>query len=201
MAHGRQEFAFRPVGHLGDFLGGLQLLLGMLPIGDIPGDTESANDLSLWAAQRDLTCRDPGNVAVRPRLFLLFVEQRLTRPYDLLLVRERLLSVLLRKEVGVRLPQCLGCITEPKTTSHGLVDPEEATLRILEIDVVGQVVHQRVEKIPFMLQRRFCLLALRDVPEDHLHTHDPTAGVPHRRLHHLHIAGLTVLLVLLNSLE
>ena len=48
----------------------------------------------------------------------------------------------------------------------GLIDANEPAVEILEINMVRQVVHQRLQQIPFVRQRLFGLLSRGDVVED-----------------------------------
>ncbi len=86
MAHGGEEIAFYPTGEFGGFLGLPQRFGRLLPLGDISGDAEGADDFSAGAPQRELARGGPCHVAVRPRFLFLFVEHRPTSLYDFLFV-------------------------------------------------------------------------------------------------------------------
>ena len=68
----------------------LQLLLGLLALGDVARDPEGPHDVPLPIAQRELRRRHPAELAVRQRLLLLHVHERLSGADDLLLVAQRL---------------------------------------------------------------------------------------------------------------
>ena len=108
--------------------------------------------------------------------------------------------MLFGEEVEIGFAHRVGGEGKPKTGSQGLVDPDEAAVGILEVDVVGEVIHQGVEEVPFLLEGRLGLVSRGDVPEDHLHADHLSAGIADGGFHHLYVPGFTVLFVLLHAL-
>ena len=137
----------------------LQLLLGLLALGDVARDPEGPDDLPVPIAQRELRRRHPADVAVGPGLLLLDVHQRLAGADDLLLVAQRLRRVLVGEEVEVGPPDGERRARDAEARRRVPVDAREAALPILEVDAVGDVVHQRLEQEDLVLQ-------LRDLGDD-----------------------------------
>ena len=104
--------------------------------------------------QRHLGGHDPGRVPVGPRLLLLLVDHGLAGAEDLLLVRQRLPGMLLGEEVPVALADGLASVGQSEKGGHRPVDADEPALGVLEVDVVGEVVHQGVQQVAFPLDRR-----------------------------------------------
>ena len=132
----------------------LKLLLRLLALADVARDAERADDVPLAIAQRQLRRRHPALVAVWPRLLLLDVDQRFTGADDLLLVAQRLRRVLVGEEVEVRAADRQRRIRDAEALRRIAVDAREAALAVLEVDVVGDVVHQRLEQEDLVLQLR-----------------------------------------------
>jgi hypothetical protein len=118
-------------------------------------DPEGPHDLPLSIAQRELGRRNPADLAVRQRLLLLHVHERLSGADDLLLVPQSLLRVLAGEdvEVGSTDGERRSCNAKPRGRIS--VDACEATVEILEVDGVRDVVHQRLEQ-------EDCVLELQD---------------------------------------
>ncbi len=72
----------------------------------------------------------------------------LARPDYFLLITVGLLGVFCGEEVEVGLADRLGRVVQPKLFSVRLIDPGKAALPILEVDHVGEVVHEGVEEMP-----------------------------------------------------
>src|SRR5262252_9399845 len=168
----------------------LQLLLGHLALGDVARDAERPDDVSAAVAQGKLGRRDPADVAVRARLLLLDVHHRLSGADDLLLVAARLRRVFLGEEVEVGPPDRQRRVRDAEAHRRVTVDARETALPILEIDAVGDVVHQRLQEVDLLLKLRDlgdrlprphfgCLAA-----GSHAHRHLVTDRLPNKlRLH------------------
>ena len=137
----------------------LKLLFRLLALGDVARDAVGSHDGPLPIAQRKLRGRDPANVAVRPDLLLLDVHQRLPGPDDLLLVAEGLLGVLRGEDVEVGPAHRQRGARQPEAHGRVAIDAREAAVAILEVDAVGDVVHQR-------LQQEDLVLKVRDFGDD-----------------------------------
>ena len=94
-----------------------------------------------------------------PGLLLLDVHQRLAGADDLLLVAQRLRRVLVGEEVEVGPPDGERRARDAEARRRVPVDAREAALPILEVDAVGDVVHQR-------LQQEDLVLEVRDLGDD-----------------------------------
>ena len=132
----------------------LQLLLGLLALGDVARDPEGPDDLPVPIAQRQLGGRDPADVAVRAGLLLLDVHQRLAGPDDLLFVAQRLRGVLLGEEVEVGATDGERRVIHAEALRRIAVDAREAAVPILEVDAVRDVVHQRRQQEDLVGERR-----------------------------------------------
>ena len=95
----------------------LQLLFGRLAVGDVARDSERAHDVADAVAQRQLGRRDPPHLAVRQRLFLFDVHQRLPGADDLLLVTPGLRRVLIGEKVEVGPPDGLRLGSQLRTAA------------------------------------------------------------------------------------
>lgn len=93
MAHVRQKRALRAIGGFSRFFGCLQCLGSLLPLGNIAGNTESADNVALVVVERHLGGKSPRRVAIGPRLLLLFVHHGLAGTHDLLLIGHCLLGM------------------------------------------------------------------------------------------------------------
>ena len=78
---------------------------------------------------------------------LLDADQRFARQQEPLLIGEGLLRVFVGKEVEVRLAHGIRRIVEPPARGQGSADADKPALLVLEVDLVRNVVHQRVEQI------------------------------------------------------
>jgi hypothetical protein len=125
----------------------LDALLGLLALGDVARDAKNADNSAVEIAQRHLRRRHPRAAAVRPRFLFLDPHQRLACAHEPLLIRERLLRVFLAEEVEVASPDRLSRLSHPQPTSKRTTYPDEAALRVLEIDMVGSVLEQRVQQV------------------------------------------------------
>src|SRR5439155_17399400 len=70
------------------------------------------------------------------------------------------------EEVGVGAADALDGVLEPEALGEGAVDAREATLRILEVDGVGEVVHERLEEEALEAEALVGAFARGDVAED-----------------------------------
>ena len=66
------------------------------------------------------------------------------------------------QEVEVGLADRLGRVVQIKFIRERQIDPSEAALPILEVDQIGEIVHEGVEEMPFLVQRLFRPPALGD---------------------------------------
>ena len=78
--------------------------------------------------------------------------QRLTRLEQQLLVGERLLRVFAGEEVEVGLADRVGRVVEPQARRQSTTDAHEPALGVLEVDLIGDVLHQRVEQVAIVEQ-------------------------------------------------
>ena len=60
------------------------------------------------------------------------------------------------EEVEVRLADCILRIAQAEGVGVGLADHDETPVGILEVHVIRGVVHERLEKGPFLDQSLFC---------------------------------------------
>ena len=119
-----------------------------LAVGDVLGEIPQVPiDLSLPIAQGELGRREfNGNLAVRQGLLLLHVHERVSRANDLLLVAQGLLRVLAGEEVEVGPADGERRVGDAKPHCRISIDAREATVAILEVNGVGDAVHQRLDQ-------------------------------------------------------
>ena len=91
-------------------------------------------------------------MSVRPGFLLFLVDDPLPGANDFLLVGQGLQGMFVGEEVDVGLADRFAGVLQAEITGHRLVDANEAAVGILEINVVRQVVHQRVQQVAFLLQ-------------------------------------------------
>ena len=127
-------------------------LFAALAFGDVAGDAEGADDLALHVAERHLAGRYPGLAAVGPGFFFLLAEQRLPAAHHLFLVLECLPRVFFGEEVEIAAADEMGRIGPVKVTSEGLIYSGKAAQVVLEVNRVGDVVHQRPQQVPLLDQ-------------------------------------------------
>jgi hypothetical protein len=114
--------------------------------------------------QRHFGGGGPSHSAIRPGLLLLLTHHWLARPYYFLFILVSLLGVFCGEKVKVGLADRLVRVAQPKGICVSQINPGEAALAILEVDRVGQIVHEGVEEVPFPNQRLFCPLLVGNVP-------------------------------------
>src|SRR5208337_3617142 len=90
----------------------LQSFLSTLQLGDVAGDTECPHNSAALVTYGYFCRQGPRGSAIQPRLFLDFVDNRLTGANDLLLVFKRGLRAFCSKDVEIRLSDCLARISE-----------------------------------------------------------------------------------------
>ena len=135
-------------------------LLSELDPGDVAGEAERADDLAIVVTERHPGGGNPPHAAVEPGLLFLFTHHRLAGADDLLFVRVGRPGMFRGEEVEIRLAKRLRGVTQAKVSSQGLVDADEVAGGVLEINVVGKIIHQRVEQVSFLNQRLLGLPAL-----------------------------------------
>ena len=121
--------------------------LSELVVGDVSRDSDEADDQAAAVAQRHLRRRHPGLASVLPGLSFLDADQLFARLQQPLFVGERLLRVFVGEEIEVRLADGILRVVESPARSQGSADADEPALRVLEVDLVRDVVQQRVEQI------------------------------------------------------
>ena len=80
----------------------------------------------------------------------LVVDQRLPRSDDLLLVREKLFGEFGGMEIKIRLANQVGGSGEADLHSGRVVRDDEAACRVLDPDIVGKPVNQRLQRNDFV---------------------------------------------------
>src|SRR5439155_5814802 len=88
----------------------------------------------------ELGRQDPGDVPVRPAFLFLLADDAPPRSHQLPLVLERLPGVARGEEVGVGLAAHRGRVAQAELLDQAAADAREATLGVLEVDLVGYVV-------------------------------------------------------------
>ena len=152
MAHVRQETALGPTGRFGRVSGGPQCFRHPLLRGDVLGNAETAHDLPRVVIQWQFRAGCPGGTPVRPGFFLFLVDDPLSGAYDFLLVSQGLEGVFVGEEVDVGLADRVAGILQSEVPRHRLIDANEAALGVLEVNVVRQVIHERLQQVAFLLQ-------------------------------------------------
>ncbi len=152
MAHVGQEGALGATGRFGRLFRRPQGLGAPLLCGDVLRDAEGADDLPRVVVQRQFRAGDPSGTSVRPGFLLFLVEDALPAAHDFLLVGQGLEGMFVGEEVDVGLADGVARILQSEEARHGLIDAQEAAAGILEIDVVRQVIHERVQQVAFPLQ-------------------------------------------------
>ena len=127
-------------------------------------------------------------MAVGPGLAFFLAHQRVPCAHYQLFVGAGLARVLLAEEVGVGAAQQGGRVVQAEALRHRPVHADKATLRILEVDELGQVVQQRMQQVALVEQFRFGPPPVGDVVDDGVEQ-APAFDV-HRAGVHLHIASL-----------
>ena len=84
------------------------------------------------------------------QVFLYLAHHRLACPHDFLLIVVGLLGVLRGEEIKVGLPHGLGRVAQPELICVRQVYAGEAALPILEVDHVGEIIHQGVEEVSIL---------------------------------------------------
>ena len=129
-----------------------QLFLGLLLLGDIARNAKGADDPALLVAQRNLGGRNPGIRLVEPGFPLLNV-QRLAGANDLQFIGAGLLRVRRREEIEIRLADRSHGIVQSKERGLGTADTDDGAAPVLEIDVIRDVIHQRLQQETLLGQR------------------------------------------------
>ena len=73
--------------------------------------------------------------------------------------------MLLGEEVEIRLAHGKGGVGQAEPVGQGLVDAEEAALGVLEVDRVGDGIHEGVEQVTLLEDRLLRLLAFHELAE------------------------------------
>ncbi len=139
-----------------------QRLLRPLDSRDVAADPDEADNRTRGVAQRELGGQVPVDLSRRPgRPALFLVEQRLSGAHDPLLV-----GAVLHRDIGGEKVQ-IGLADRILGRRHAeqirlrAVDHDEAAVRVLDEDVIRQVVDERAQEIAFLRQGR-----LRPFPGD-----------------------------------
>ena len=115
-----------------------------------------------------------------PRLLLVLAHDGLPGLDDGLLVFPGRAGVLLGEEIEVRLAHGLGGVAQAKPAGQGLVDAEEAALDVLEVDRVGEGIHQRVQQVALLEDLLLGLLALDELADLAADGRRASGAGPHR---------------------
>ena len=157
-------------------------------------------------AQRELRRCCPGLAAVREGLAFLEVEERLSGADDLLLVRERLMSVLLGERVEVGLAEQRLGVLESKSLCKRVRDADETTLQVLEVHLIFRARQKRGQQMTLGRKLEFRAFALGDVLDlDDLpavvvfHRRDP--GNSHKCPHRATVGGNVALFELYSATD
>ena len=124
----------------------------------MPTMRPSASRNGIWSWRPTRRCRSP-------RLLLDLAHDGLPGLDDGPLVLPGRVGVLLGEEVEVRLAHGLGGVAQAKPAGQGLVDAEEAALDVLEVDRVGEGIHQRVQEVTLLEDLLLGLLALDELAD------------------------------------
>jgi hypothetical protein len=135
---------------------------GPFPEGDVARDPERAGDRAGFVAQALLGGRNPRRRAINPGLLFLPADHRLSRGQYPLLILQGGLGMFGGKKVRVAAADRFVGAFEAKGGGHRLVDADEPALTILEIDVVGDGIHERIDHFALGGQRRFAASASGD---------------------------------------
>ena len=119
--------------------------------GDVLRNAECAHNMARVVQQWQLGRGAPGRIAVGPGFLLHLGDDALPGAEDFLFVGQGFQRVLVGEEIEVRLVDGVVGVGQVDITGHGLVNADEAALRVFEVDVVRQVVHQRVEQVALLL--------------------------------------------------
>ena len=111
--------------------------------------------------------------------------------HDRQLVFSRMPSVFLGKDIGITFSNRFGGIAKTILASLTTADADEPALLVLEVDAVGQIIHQGIQQPPFMFNRLLCPNAVRYVPENALDSGNLSRGVKGWSFQHLDINGLS----------
>ena len=126
------------VGQLVELLVAFSQSFHALPaLGDVARQSDQADDLPGCVAQRNLRGGRPGDRAVRPGLLFLETDDRLARRHDLLFALVGWLRVFRGEVIQVRPADGFPRIVQAYALRHAGVDPDEAALPVLDVDVVG----------------------------------------------------------------
>jgi hypothetical protein len=124
---------------------------GLLPMRNIVGDSHGANDLARRILKRDFRGECPGLAPIRPGLFFLFLNHRLTRAQHLLFVSERLIGMFCAEDVCVGPSNCSGRVLQAEVVCHGSADAKKPAVCVLEEDIVRNVFKKRIQEASIKL--------------------------------------------------
>ena len=136
--------------HLQDFTLTHTPYVGQLALRNVAGNAGKAEHFISIVAQRHFSRQQPALSARRVDHMFLVIDQRLPRSDDLLLVREKLFSEFGRMELEIRLANQVGGSREADLHSGRIVRDDEAACRVLDPDIVGKPVNQRLQRNDFV---------------------------------------------------
>ena len=142
-----------------------QFLLHPFAIGDVPRNAKRACDISGGVPEGKLGGQHPCLPAVRPCL-PLFLRYHGTAPvHEVLLVVRGRPCVLLGEEIEIGLAEQFTEAAAPESEYVRLVGKGEASLQVLEVDIVGEVIQQHVEQVSLLIQPSLHLTVAGDIAE------------------------------------
>ena len=98
-----------------------------------------------------------------------------------------------REDVEIRFADCLRGIAQAKVRGERLADHDEATVHVLEVDVVRRVVQERLQQRPFLNEIRFRALPLGHLANGQHETGRHPVVAPDEFAADLHRKGAAVL--------
>ena len=144
----------------------------MFLFGDVVRDPERPDDMPLLVAQRQLAGCHPTGATVGPDVHLFFADDRPLSTHDFLLVGKRGLSIFRTEEIEIGLADRVHRVAQAGPQCLGLADSQKPAGRILEINALRQVLHERSEQVPLLFELSQQSMLLQRVPNRVLQVRD-----------------------------
>ena len=140
----------------------LQFLFRQFGLGNVPGDTDQAVNAAVDITERDLGGGDPGG-AVTGFAFFRLAEDGLAGGQQSPVIHQFLAGFTQGEEVRIKFADRLFGVGQAQMGSVGPVNEGKPAGGVLEIDVIRQVVHERLQQVVLVIQRFLDAFAFGDV--------------------------------------
>src|SRR5712692_3047894 len=147
-------------------VGLLQLFPSQLLLGNVPADADEAYDIAVAIAQRKLGGQVPAAVAQLVHEWGLIIDERLAGLENALIGGGKPRRHFGPEEVRRGAPDDFGGSAGPKQAAMGDIVHLEAALRVLDVNVIREMVDQVAQQVSFGRQLIFDVLEGRDIARD-----------------------------------